>query len=196
MQRHHAQMGSTYLNEPPPPPTAEKTRWGPALPGTHQHTGCCSASVAADTSTLAPTRYLSGGTALSLPWHGTPALWYSGALAKPQSWRIAGYNMPDTTRLLGLVGVRDASSMLRDYGSGNGFKTGDDGQPLWAATHERAVFDLLCQHCHFQVSHLPNVQACDIDDVVDMGQVRKWLYAVSGLLGEESMVRMLGWLEG
>lgn len=131
--------------------------------------------------------YLSGSTALCIPWRGIPALWYSSALARPQSWCVAGYNMPDTTPLLGLAGVHDASHLLRDYGI--------EAPLLWAATHERAVFDLLYQHSHLRASPPPNVQASDIDDVVDLGQVRSWLHEARGFLGEESLMRALWWLD-
>ena len=83
-----------------------------------------------------PGYYLTGATALALPGpdNQPPALWYTSALANPGSWRIAGRDLVSTTNLLGTSGLRDVTRQLEHYGVYL--------PRVWAANHERAIFDL------------------------------------------------------
>lgn len=140
-------------------------------------------------STRVPHFYLSGATALSLPQKGggPPALWYSSSLSDPRSWRIAGKNLSDTTALLGVMGLWDASEILRGYGI--------DRPLIWAASPERATFDLLFHYCEVKRKIVPNIQASDLDDVVDLQVVSSWIHQCQAFLSPIAVENIRVWLE-
>lgn len=137
-----------------------------------------------------PKYYLSGTTALSLPQQngGAPALWYSSSLANPKSWRIAGKNLSSTNGFLGVAGLWDATEMLRRYGV--------EVPRIWAATPERAVFDLLIHHCEVKGKVVPNIQASDVDDVVNLMKVSEWLEQCEAFLSVRGKKKIMTWMEG
>lgn len=140
-------------------------------------------------SVNAPKYYLSGASALSLPPEDgrPPALWYSSSLSNPKSWRIAGKHLAHTGQLLGVIGLWDATQVLASYGV--------TVPRIWAANPERAVFDLLVEHCEIKAKPVPNIQASDIDDVVDFDLVKTWLRSCEGFLTTEGRTRMKQWFE-
>lgn len=137
-----------------------------------------------------PRHYLTGTTALTIPGPNQqlPALWYSSALMNPKSWRIAGRDIRDTSRLLGVTGLWNATTTIAQYGV--------ELPRVWAANHERAVFDLIIHYCEGLSKPLPNVQVSDIDDVVDMFQVSAWIDQCSPFLSKSGVKAAWKWLEG
>lgn len=140
-----------------------------------------------------PLRYLSGTTALSIPRldGGPPALWYSSALANTSSWRVTGRDYISTRSLLGVTGLWDATEVISRY-------VGDVGAPdrVWAASHERALFDLLVHFCHGRGQPVPNTQVSDIDDVVDIKLVQGWLDQSQAFLSPSAVDLISEWMEG
>lgn len=135
-----------------------------------------------------PRYYLTGASALSLPGphHSAPALWYSSALQNPQTWQIAGARIVGANELLGVTGLWDATRTLASLGI--------EVEQLWAASPERALFDLLYHYCERKGKSIPNIQASDIDDVVDLDQVTAWIGACANFLSPEGIRRMRLWL--
>lgn len=137
-----------------------------------------------------PQYYLSGASALSLPPEDRrpPALWYSSSLSNPKNWQVAGKHLTHTGSLIGVIGLWDATTAIARYGV--------TVPRMWAASPERAVFDLLVDHCEVDESVVPNIQATDIDDVVDLNQVTQWIELCKEFLSQPGRVRMQDWLEG
>lgn len=137
-----------------------------------------------------PKYYLSGATALSIPipTMGAPALWYSSSLSSTKTWRIAGVNMTSTSDLLGVTGLWDATKVIARYGV--------HLPHIWAASPERAVFDLLIQHGEVERRPIPNIQVSDIDDVVSMEEVRGMLAHCRPFLSEHGHQLIQAWLKG
>jgi transcriptional regulator with XRE-family HTH domain len=138
----------------------------------------------------APQYYLSGASALSLPPEDgrPPALWYSSSLSNPKNWQVAGKHLTHTGPLMGVIGLWDATSAIARYGV--------TVPRIWAASPERAVFDLLIDHCEVDESTVPNIQAIDIDDVVDLKQVIQWIDLCKEFLSQAGRTRIQDWLEG
>lgn len=117
-----------------------------------------------------------------------PVLWYSSSLSNPKIWKIAGNNLTSTSSLLGVTGLWDATKIIARYGV---------HLPLiWAASPERAVFDLLVHHGEINRKRVPNVQMSDVDDVVSIERVREWVVQCKPLLSEQGCQLMLAWLKG
>lgn len=137
-----------------------------------------------------PKYYLSGATALSIPGQNgeAPALWYSSSLSNPKTWRIAGKNLTNTSNLIGVNGLWDATKTLASYGV--------HLPRIWAASPERAVFDLLVHHGEIKKNTLPNVQVSDVDDVVCIEKVKEWVTQSEPFLSEDGVNIMLAWLKG
>lgn len=137
-----------------------------------------------------PRYYLSGTTALSIPGPNgeVPALWYSSSLSNPRTWRIAGSNLTNTSSLIGVTGLWDATTMIARYGV--------HLPRIWAASPERAVFDLLVHHGEIKRKPIPNVQVSDVDDVISIERVREWIAQCKPFLSENGSQIMLAWLEG
>jgi len=137
-----------------------------------------------------PKHYLSGTTALSIPGPNgdAPALWYSSSLSDPKTWRIAGSNLTSTHDLLGVIGLWNATEVIARYGV--------HLPCIWAASPERAVFDLLIHHGEIKRKPIPNVQVSDVDDVVSIEIVREWIVQCSPFLSEQGRQIILGWLTG
>ena len=142
-----------------------------------------------DANSRVPRHYLTGASALSLPGRNTPAtaLWYSSSLQRPESWQIAGVDIVGAGELLGVTGLWDATRTLEDLGIEVG--------RIWAASHERAVFDLMYHYCEHKSKPIPNIQASDIDDIVDLNQVVSWIQQCTNFLSPEGVERMHHWLQ-
>jgi hypothetical protein len=81
--------------------------------------------------------YVTGITALNIPVHGRIfADWHMYCLTNVNAWSWAGTTLRDTTHLIGMAGVCDATEVLRRYAP-------DTITGTLAATYERAAFDLL-----------------------------------------------------
>jgi|GEM_PF-1887903 len=135
-----------------------------------------------------PNYYLSGMTALCLPPSDgrPPALWYSSSLSNPRSWRIAGKHLTHTGSLIGVAGLWNATATIAQYGV---------AVPcVWAASPERAVFDLLIYHCAIRKSRVPNVQVSDVDDVVNLEQVSQWIKQGEPFLSDAAKRSIEGWI--
>lgn len=137
-----------------------------------------------------PEYYLSGATALALPGaDGTPpVLWYSSSISNPNTWRIAGKTLTNTTYLLGVIGLRDATDIIAQYGV--------HLPCIWAASPERAVFDLLIHFCEVKGQAIPNIQAGDVDDVVDIERVQDWIAKCEPFLSASGRMRIQNWING
>jgi hypothetical protein len=137
-----------------------------------------------------PKYYLSGMTALCLPPADgrPPALWYTSSLSNPSSWRIAGKHTAHTGALLGVAGLWNATATIAQYGV--------VAPCIWAANPERAVFDLLIDSCEIRQCRVPNVQVTDIDDVVNLEQVREWVAQCEPFLSDAARERIEDWLNG
>ncbi|TVP60584.1 MAG: XRE family transcriptional regulator [Halomonadaceae bacterium] len=137
-----------------------------------------------------PQYYLSGTTALSLPPEDgrPPALWYSSSLGNPKSWRIAGKHLTHTGHLIGVVDLWDATTAIARYGV--------TVPRLWVASPERAVFDLLIDHCEIKGKTVPNVQASDVDDVVSLSRVAQWVDMCEPFLSQKGIASIREWIEG
>lgn len=137
-----------------------------------------------------PKYYLTGTTALALPGPGDkmPALWYSSSLADPSTWRIAGRDIIRTDGLVGVAGLWDATLMTATYGI--------HLPQVWAASPERAIFDLLIHYCEVRGKPVPNIQVSDIDDVVNIDQVEGWIRQSTPFLSTRGMQGIRAWLEG
>lgn len=117
---------------------------------------------------VSPKCYVTGASALSLPSDtGFPALWYSHALANPESWQLAGVHINGAIEILGLEGIWDASEQLSPHLQ--------QTCTVMAASHERAVFDLLFHFSHLRTCEIPNFRFSDIDDVVEKGLILRWI---------------------
>lgn len=141
-------------------------------------------------STKQPKYYLTGSTALALPGPGgrSPALWYTSSVVDPATWRIAGRHLASTIDLIGIIGLWDATDVLSRYGV--------SVPKAWCASPERATFDLLIHYCEHKGRPVPNIQASDIDDVVDLGNVVLWIDQCSDFLSLAGKTRINAWLEG
>lgn len=140
-------------------------------------------------STDSTLHYITGTTALVIPSPNTgfPALWYTASLKDPDSWKYAGSDYVSTYHLIGDEGIWDATAILSMYGY-------EGDQIILAASHERAVFDLLIHYCVMKGTLIPNIQASDIDDIVCFDQVKKWLTEATPYLPEVGLERALLWL--
>lgn len=131
--------------------------------------------------------YVTGMTALNIPFPGRTAPdWHSHALVNQAAWTWSGELLMDTTHLIGMCGVYDATDALRQFAP----ETLDG---TLAASYERAVFDLL-YHFAIKDEPVPNIQAKDIDHEVDFKQVIRWIETCE-LLPTDRKVIMLAWLE-
>lgn len=136
-----------------------------------------------------PTRYLSGLSALCLPGrYNLPALWYSSSLQSVNQWQVTGRSLVTTNHLIGGCGLYNAANHLHDFGVGAAF--------VWAANHERALFDHLHHFCEAKGRPVPNIQVSDLDDVVSVETVQGWLHQCRAFVSEEGFVRAMRWLDG
>jgi transcriptional regulator with XRE-family HTH domain len=144
--------------------------------------------IPADTGPFqAHTLYITGTTALCMPGrNGFPALWYSETLKHPTSWRIAGRDVTSTLSLLGSIGLYDATGVINAHGV--------DLPSVWAANHERALFDLLIHYCVVQNKAIPNFKVSDIDDVVDLDMVQSWFSSLTAVISDAGQARVNAWL--
>ena len=131
--------------------------------------------------------YVTGLTALNIPMpNGTTADWHSHGLVNRDHWTWSNDLLMDTSYLIGMAGVYDATKALRQYSP-------DTPDGTLAASYERAVFDLL-HHFSMIGEPVPNIQAKDIDDSVDFDLVKSWIRSAD-ILTEERKARMLDWFK-
>lgn len=131
------------------------------------------------------TQYVTGITALNIPIPSRVfADWHSYGLANVHAWSRSGTTLIDTSHLLGMTGVYDATEALRRYAP-------DTTTGTLAATYERAVFDLL-YHSAMTGKPVPNIQAKDIDDSVDFDLVKSWIRSAD-ILTEDRKATMIDW---
>ena len=134
---------------------------------------------------------ITGITALSLPQNGFSALWQADAARDPATWQLAGRDL-QVADFMGEEGLADAHPALEALGVD--LEPWGSGRIL-AASHERAVFDLLYHWITLeQLDHVPNLQARDIDGGVDFDQARGWIATHEGAIGEAAAERMRAWL--
>ena len=98
--------------------------------------------------------YLTGTSAMAIPsedsafvdWH-----FVDGFLDGKASFRIAGTNFPETTRILGNLGVRECGETLRRAGVPL-----PKDRPFYAANRDRALLDMLLANLstHRRPDHL------------------------------------------
>lgn len=135
---------------------------------------------------------ITGITALNFPRNGFSALWQSDTARDPSTWQIAGRDL-QAAPFMGEHGVVDAAAALEVLGVDLGQLPGAQG--IFVATHERAVFDLLYHWIFVQhLDYVPNLQAHDLDGVVDFDQVRAWIDARQAAIGEAAAEKMRAWL--
>jgi hypothetical protein len=132
-------------------------------------------------------RYVTGLTALNIPMpDGTTADWHTHGLAHRDNWTWSGDLLMDTSYLIGMAGVHDATQALRQYSP-------DTPDQTLAANYSRAVFDLL-HHFSMIGEPVPNIQAKDIDDSVDFDLVKSWIRSAD-ILSEETKATMVDWFK-
>lgn len=143
-------------------------------------------------SQAGPRHYLTAATGLSIPRpsDNIPALWYSSTLSNPESWIIAGRDLASTNELLGTIGLWDATEIIEKYGVRLPIPS------VWAADHERSLFDLLINFCEVKSQSVPNIHVSDIDDVVDIGKVRGLVEQCHQLISPEGLSRIDVWISG
>lgn len=131
-------------------------------------------------------KYITGLTALNIakPGHA-PADWHTHGLVNEKSWCWSD-ELASTEDLLGEKGLYDATDVLRRY-------VPETPAGTLAASYERAVFDLLYHFLFVKKKPVPNVQAKDIDDAVDLALVADWIE--SAALPQDQTDTMLRWLQ-
>lgn len=133
-------------------------------------------------------RYLTGITALNIPIEGRAmADWHTTYIANTRAWCIAGANFSSTQWLIGLEGVYKATETLRKAGV-------SFGMDIYAASYERAVFDLLYEFCVVRGRPIPNIQASDIDDAVNFQRVVEWIDQSADFIENDKLEAMKSWL--
>lgn len=141
-------------------------------------------------SSTVPAYYLSGATALSIPWpdRPVPPLPYLLENTDPARWHVAGHNIVDGRKLLGMVGVCDLTDTVSTI-------TGVQLALVWVANYERALFDLLHHSCEIRQQVMPNLQVGDVADVVDIQLIESWITSLKPMISDTGMKNMLEWLE-
>lgn len=133
--------------------------------------------------------YLTGITALNIPIEGRDfADWHTTYLANTRSWRITGVNFISTEWLIGLDGVYRVNEELEERGL-------VFDRDIYAASYERAVFDMLHEFCVVRAKPVPNIQAEDIDDAVDFHKVMNWINQSVSLVDDDKLGTMRSWLK-
>ena len=132
--------------------------------------------------------YMTGKPALAIPRPNdrVRAIIMPSANASPSTWQIAGLALTSTKHLIGDAGLWDSSVVLRDYGI--------TLKPAWAATHERAVFDILFHFCEWRSMPVPDLKVSDIKDTVDLKQVISWFDQCADEITAEGRNRINEWL--
>jgi hypothetical protein len=133
--------------------------------------------------------YLTGKTALNVPNEdNTFADWHFDEvfLSGRGRFRVAGLDFPDTSALLGDYGIRECAQVLRRFGV-----ILDDGVRVYAATHIRALLDLLV--ASLQKHHVP--LHVTIDDMLDspeaLSEFKRQLDRLKNALTDEVALELL-----
>lgn len=136
-----------------------------------------------------PGCYVTGVSALCIhSYDSFPALWYSSSLRDPDSWQLAGVHIDGASEILGAEGIWDASEILLHY------VVGSQRHTIMAATHERAVFDLMFHFCHLRQREILNFGFSDIDDVVEKAVIVDWIDSNELRLDPHGVQLMKKWL--
>jgi hypothetical protein len=140
-----------------------------------------------------PEHYLTGTSAMAIPSPDTPFVdWHfvDTFLEGKASFRVAGTNFPDTTALLGSLGIHECSGILRRHGvplpPDRGF---------YAANRDRALLDLIVSNLQQarRPDHLRLVDFCE--DEADSRPLRELLQTLRHLLTDPTQRRLLDeWL--
>ena len=140
-----------------------------------------------------PEHYLTGTSAMTIPsrdtlfvdWHFTDTF-----LAGKARFRIAGINFPDTSGLLGDLGVHECGGTLRQHGVAL-----PPDRPFYAANRDRAVLDLIVGNLQKarRPDHLRLEDYCEND--ADAQQLRAHLLTLRDRLDDAAQRRQLDeWL--
>lgn len=134
-------------------------------------------------------KYLTGLTSLNMFLEGREApLWHTTYITNTRSWSISGVNFSSTSWLLGVEGLVRANEPLERAGLSFDFD-------IYTASYERAVFDLLYEFCVVRDVTVPNVQATDIDDVVNFQKIMEWIDRSGPFLEHDQIEKMKRWLK-
>mgnify|MGYP005855706967 CR=1 FL=1 len=129
--------------------------------------------------------YITGPTALCADHPGrSKPFWHS--MGSPDVWKIAGQNYPDTSCFFGEREIIDISEYLALLGIQTNITR--------CASYERATFDMLYYHIEQNRRIVPNIQASDINDVVDFDRVREWIDTLAQAGTLKSGQAMQAWL--
>lgn len=133
-------------------------------------------------------KYLTGSTSLNLSLEGRDApLWHNTYISNVRSWSISGVNFSSTMWLLGVEGLVLANDSLKMAGLSFDFN-------VYAASYERAIFDLLYEFCVVRDKPIPNIQATDVDDTVDFQKVMQWIDKSCLFIDHDKIEKMKQWL--
>lgn len=88
--------------------------------------------------------------------------------------------------MLGATDLWDATETIAKYGVRL--------PVVWAADHERSLFDLLIIFCEVKSQSVPNIQFSDIDDVVDIERVNELIGLCHPLISPQGLGRIEVWL--
>ena len=134
-------------------------------------------------------RYLTGLSALNLIVEGRDsAYWHTSHIKNVKAWSISGVNFSSTQWLLGVADIFRANKSL----SKSGVNLNVD---IYAASYERAVFDMLYEFVVVREKVIPNIQAKDIDDAVDFDKVMDWIDKSNGFIDSDKLEEMKSWLK-
>lgn len=131
--------------------------------------------------------YITGLAALCIPHTGRSKPFWQSLKNPDSNWTVAGRNYPDTSWFFGERELVDVSQYLAQAG----LKT----RISMCASYERAVFDLLYAHIEQKGKPVPNVQASDIDDVVDLERIKHWVQKADGKGLLRHAPAMMAWLD-
>lgn len=133
--------------------------------------------------------YLTGTTALNIGHNDRPpALWHSTGIVNQHAWTVAGVDFQSTTPLIGYWGIHDGTEDIQRV-------IPDLDSRTFVASHERALFDLLHEFIVVRKKPVPNVQATDIDDVVDYSAIMKWIDQAETISKSSGWDQMRAWLK-
>ena len=140
-----------------------------------------------------PEHYLTGTSAMAIPSRDTAFVdWHfvDTFLAGKASFRVAGFNFPDTSLLLGRHGVHECSGTLRRHG----VRLAPD-RAFYAANRDRALLDLIVSN--LQQARRPDHLRLDdyCDNEADARPLRMQLQSLRDRLPDAAQRRLLDeWL--
>lgn len=130
--------------------------------------------------------YITALAALCVPQPGRIKPFWHSLQAPSSSWTVAGRNFPDTNWFFGDRELVDVSHYF------NRAKITSD--IVICASYERAVFDMLHYYIEVKRVPVPNVQAFDIDDVVEFTAIKLWIKELEQKCFLRRADEMFSWL--